>query len=304
MEELDRRINAYRPDLADARLESKVTAERFVDGKIMRIATASAPLLQKPSAGSAQDSEALFGEAVRMFDERDGWAWIQLLRDGYVGYVPTAALAPDTGKEPTHRVIAPATLAFAREDIKSTARHTLPLNSLIDVLPEPQVAGTLLPDSDKLSQLIDGSYIVRKHIAPTTEYRSDFVEVAEAFVGSPYMWGGCTRNGIDCSGLVQMALLAAGSACPRDSDQQREELGMDVTEQVAVSAAKFEGLRRGDLMFWAGHVGILIDGERMLHANAYHMATTIERVTEAVARIEKSGGKLTAVKRLDPSSHG
>lgn len=302
MEELDRRTNAYRPDLADARLEGQVAADRFVSGKIMRIAMAVAPLLRKPSAGSAQDTEALFGEAVRVFESRDGWAWVQMTRDDYVGYIPTAALVPDVGQGPTHRVVTPTTLAFAREDIKSPVRHTLPLNALVDVLPEPAASGSPLPDSEKLVQLRDGSYIVRKHIAPVQDFQADFVAVAESFSGAPYLWGGCTRNGIDCSGLVQMALLAAGFECPRDSDQQERKVGESVAEKVKAAAGNLEQLARGDLLFWPGHVAIMTSADRLIHANALSMAVTMEPATEVIARIEKAGKPVSSVKRIARTS--
>jgi cell wall-associated NlpC family hydrolase len=280
---LDPRRNAYRPDLASSRLKDKVEAERFTDGTPGQIIFPSVPLRAAPDATFGLETEALFGEALTVYDDANGWAWVQLARDGYVGYVPIGAVRPGPLMAPTHRVQSLATFVHVAPDIKSPPIMHLPMNALL----------TIAGSSGNFSELQQGGFAVSRHIAALDRPARDFVEVAEWFIGTPYLWGGCTRIGIDCSGLVQTSLLAANIAAPRDSDMQRTELGID----VAVSD-DLDELQRGDLVFWRGHVGIMTDGVMIVHANAHHMQTVTEPLPEAANRITKTGGPIIAIKRL------
>jgi cell wall-associated NlpC family hydrolase len=280
---LDRRRHAFRPDLAAENLRGRVEAERFVSGNWGQVVVPSIQIRNKPDTSAAVDTEALFGEVLVIYDVADGWAWVQLLRDGYVGYAQADAIS-NAVEWPSHRVKALGTFVFPEPDIKKPPLAHLSLNSQLRIASQ----------EDQFFRLTSGGYVAVRHVAAEDSFARDFVDVAERFMGTPYLWGGRTRLGIDCSGLVQVSMEAAGISAPRDSDMQRAEIGNDL-----LIPEDFEGLQRGDLMFWPGHVGIMVDGIMLLHANAHHMAVTVETLPEAVERIARTGSRLTAVKRLD-----
>ena len=277
---LDPRVTPARPDLAAAHLEGRVEAARFVEGIEREVRDESAPLRREPAPDASLDTEALRGERVMVYDtNEEGWCWGQLAADGYVGWLPANALA-EPGPVATHRVAALRTLAFPGRSIKLPPVAAFSLGCRIAVTrEEPPFAVT------------PSGYLPARHLAPLDAAEPDFVAVAERFLGVPYLWGGKTSLGIDCSGLVQVALTAAGIVCPRDSDMQERALG-------AAIAADPADLRRGDLVFWKGHVAIVRDGATLLHANAFHMAVAAEPIAEAVARIAAGGSAITAVKRI------
>lgn len=283
---LDTRRYAIRPDLADERLIGRYEATRYIAGQPAQVVRPAVPLRRRPVATDGLDTEALYGERLRVFDEQEGWAWVQLDRDGYVGYVPANALS-ETIVAPTHRVKAIGTFLYPEADMKCAPILHLSLNAEL----------TIVEEGDRFSRTHIGAWVFNRHIARLDKAARDFVDVAERFIDTPYLWGGKTRIGLDCSGLVQVSLQAGGIAAPRDSDMQFAELGTP----VAITG-DFEGLERGDLVFWKGHVGIMTDGIMLLHANAHHMATVAETLPEAADRIARTGTPLLAVKRLRTSS--
>jgi cell wall-associated NlpC family hydrolase len=278
----DPRLTPARPDLAAEYLRGKVEAERFVEGEAFEIADPLAPLREQPSADAALLTQALKGERVTIYDhDGEGFAWGQLNSDGYVGWLPDGALAKPAGA-PTRKVTAIRTFAFPGPSIKLPPAETLVLGAQVAVIRE----------DGPFAVTREGWYLPRRHLGGLDRFVEDFVAVAERFVGTPYLWGGKSSLGIDCSGLVQVALNAAGTGCPRDSDMQQEGLGR------LLGLKDSSRLERGDLMFWKGHVAIVRDAGTIIHANAHHMATAIENTRDAIARIKAAGSEITAIKRL------
>jgi cell wall-associated NlpC family hydrolase len=282
----DPRITPARPDIAAEHLRGKVAAARFVTGTELEVRDGQAPMRREPAPDAPLDTEALYGERVTVYEENgEGWYWGQLNFDGYVGWIPTNALrAP--GPVPTHRVAALRTFMFPGRSIKAPPVDALSLGSRVAVRAQQR------DPSGELTDLASGFCIPTRHLAPVESKEPDFVTVAERFVGVPYLWGGKTSLGLDCSGLLQIALAASGVICPRDSDMQERELG------AAVPIDDLVGLRRGDLIFWKGHVAIARDKESVVHANAFHMATAIEPIQEALRRIAEAGSHVTSIKRI------
>jgi cell wall-associated NlpC family hydrolase len=277
----DPRVTPVRPDLAAAHLRGQVQAARFVEGTEFEVFDPVVPMRRSPVPDAALETEALKGERVTIYDQDgEGWGWGQLHADHYVGWLPMNALrAP--GHMPTHKVAAVRTILFPGRSIKAQPVEGLPLGCRLAVT----------GDDGELARLASGGYVPVRHLAPLDAAAPDFVAVAERFIGVPYLWGGKTSLGIDCSGLVQVALTASGVVCPRDSDMQRA-IG------TAVAPGDPAGLRRGDLVFWQGHVGVMRDAATLLHANAFHMAVAAEPLRDAVERISAAGGEVIAIKRL------
>ena len=283
MPAFDPRVTPLRDDLAAKYLEGRVKAARFVEGTVMEVITPQAPLRHEWRPDAPLDTEALKGERVTVYDTNpEGWAWGQLAADDCVGWLPSAALGP-AGAPPTHRVAALRTFVFPGPSIKLAPIEALPFGAKINI--ESM--------KDQLATTSAGFYVPVTHLKPVGENETDFVGVAERFLGAPYLWGGKTVLGIDCSGLLQVALTAAGVQCPRDSDMQERALGRALTETERSSR-----LQRGDLIFWKGHVAIVRDGESLLHANAFHMAVAIEPIAQALARIRATGAEVTSMRRV------
>jgi cell wall-associated NlpC family hydrolase len=235
----------------------------------------SVSLRRAPSPTAEQLDQLLFGELVEVLDEAEGWAFGQAIRDGYVGYLEAAGLGvPSTAA--THTVRALRTYAFSAPDIKAMPTGLFSMNALIAAEGHE---GRFVKTS--------AGWFVEEHLVPVGQAEADFVAVAERFVGTPYHWGGRESLGLDCSGLVQQALYASGRTCPRDSDQQ------------AAMGEPVETLRRGDLVFWRGHVAMMTSEDTIIHASGWHMAVVVEPLAEAVARINRlGGGEPTAFRRL------
>lgn len=277
----DHRRHAWRADLAARGLEGRVPSPKFVDGVTHQIAAPAVALRREPRADTGIETEALFGEIVNVFEAKGGWAWVQLVRDRYVGYVPEPALSANVHAA-THRVAAIGTFLYPKPDIKAPPLAHLSLNAQLSVR----------NTGERFLELANGGFVVARHASEIGRHARDFVEIAERFIGTPYLWGGRTRLGLDCSGLLQLAMEASGLACPRDSDMQEAEVGTAV-----LVPSDLEGLKRGDLVFWRGHVGIMVDGLMLLHANAHHMAVVAEPLTHAVTRIARTGGPITSIRR-------
>ncbi len=258
---LDRRLHAFRPDLADAALEGRVEAARFEQGVPALVAVPVAALRPRPDRTSGIDTELLLGEEVRVFDRTEGWAWVQASADGYVGYVDEEALGP-AAPAATHHVVVPRTFLYPGPDLRFPHRAALSMGSRITVVGEAETRGT------RYLLLAEGAAVVAGHCLPIGTWASDdYVAIAARFLETPYLWGGRSGFGIDCSGLVQLALQMTGRTAPRDSDMQAAGLGREIAR---------EDLQRGDLVFWKGHAGSMEDEKTLLHANGHTMTVARE----------------------------
>ena len=273
----DPRLTLARPDLADMDLQGLVAAAEYDVPTGWQVAVPAAALRKAADPMAEQWDQLLFGERFWVLDVKDGFAWGQAARDGYVGFVDEDDLVP-LGAPATHQVAVLRTYAFAEPSIKSRPRGLYSLNALTAI---EAVEGRFAKGQGT-------GWFIAAHLAPIGVGLDDYVAVAQGFLGAPYQWGGRESLGLDCSGLVQQALAACGQAVPRDTDLQAAFF-TPITEAER---------RRGDLVFWKGHVAILLDAETILHANAYHMAVAIEPLAEAVARIEAAGsGTVTGWRR-------
>lgn len=288
MENLDRRLHPVRSDVAARSYEGKVKSARFVDGVKKIVRADRVPLKREPRFDVSLDTEVLYGETFTVYDDNgEGWAWGQLETDGYVGWVPSDDLAD--WQAPTHRVWALRTYRYPAADLRFPPLGLISMGSLVTVVGEKETRGL------KYAVLADGSCVVAKHLMPVeTVAVTDWVSMAEAFLGTPYLWGGRSSLGLDCSALVQVSAQAAGLPVLRDTDMQQETAGIDRPLPAAL-----EDLQRGDLIFWKGHVGIMRSETMLLHANGYSMMVSMEPIQEAIARIGKHEfGEVTAVRRL------
>lgn len=278
---LDARVNAYRGDLAAESLRGQIDVPNFAKGETRQIVADAAPLRRAPRFDAPLETQVLHGECVTVYDENEGWAWAQAKGDSYVGYVPSDALGGEVTTH-THRVSALSTHIYPAPDIKVPPLDQYSMNALVSVREE----------MGRFVRLDNDRFAIASHLVPIAEFSDDFAGVAKDFLGTPYLWGGRTSNGVDCSALIQLSLQACGKMCPRDSDMQETTLGTALPDPHDQSA--FE---RGDLIFWKGHMGVMLDETRLVHANAHHMATAIEPVSEAIARIAASEGEVTSVRR-------
>jgi cell wall-associated NlpC family hydrolase len=267
----DRRLYAFRPDLAEVSLKGRVEAERFVDGEKARVAVPVAPLRAVSDVARGIDTELLLGEEVTVFERKNGWCWVKALADGYVGYLPEATISSSMS-EPTHVVLPQRTFLYPEPELRKPYVGVLSMGSRVRVA--EAVEG---PRHNRYVVLEDGTAIFEKHVRPITEIGGDdYVDIALRFLETPYLWGGRSGLGIDCSGLVQLSLMMVGRKAPRDTDMQASGLGQPIER---------EELRRGDLVFWPGHVAIMEDPETIVHANGHTMSVVRENFTAAIERI-------------------
>lgn len=281
MNPLDPRLNPIREDLASASLQDRVRAPRYAEPEYRQIAAPSAPVRVAPRFDAALATEALSGEIVGAYDFREGWAWVQLRADGYVGYVPVDCLSAMV-EENTHRVSARLTYLYPAPDMKKPPITKLSFSSTVFPIGRPE---------GRFVELSRGGFVFTDHLVGIRERAKDFVRVAERFVGVPYLWGGKTSLGIDCSGLVQISLQAAGVPCLRDSDMQMATAGEPQDPK------NIDAIQRGDLLFWKGHVAIAQSPDWIIHASGHHMEVVVEPIRRALERTAETDGPLLAILR-------
>jgi cell wall-associated NlpC family hydrolase len=273
MTKLDPRLHAYRPDLADIRLQGSVEAGRFVQGEPMQVTAPVADMRREPRPDSGVDTQLLFGETVDVFEEREGWCWAQAHADGYAGYVAYTALSPRIAAA-THIVTAPRTFLYPGPDLKMPVEAALSIGSRLESVGGAETRGT------HYLLLANGGAVIARHAAEFAPPAGDPVSIAERFLETPYLWGGRSGHGIDCSGLIQLAYGMCGIQLQRDTPMQQRSAGREI-----FPGQGGEQLRRGDLVFWKGHVAMMRDTSAIVHASGHAMAVVIEAYTEAVARI-------------------
>jgi hypothetical protein len=278
---LDPRRNAYRDDLAAESLKGRVQVQRYAHGELRQVVGPIAPVRLVPRFDAPLTTEGLYGDLATVYDAAEGWAWVQLQQDGYVGYMPMDNLSAIID-EPTHWVISRGTFVYPAPEMKRPPIMRLSCNARV----------TVVGREGRFLELSRGGFIFGGHLLPLEEKRRDFVRLAERLIGAPYLWGGRSSVGIDCSGLVQISVQGAGMPCPRDSDMQEAELGEPIAEK------KLEKLQRGDFLFWRGHVGIMQSAEWLIHASGHQMEVVVEPVRRAVERIASTHGEITSIRRI------
>lgn len=282
MQKLDPRLNAFRSDRADKRLQDKVESRCFVSGALQRVKVPTAILYKIPDNRSERQSECLFGENVLVFEETDKFCWVQAQQDNYVGYMERSKLAP-IETTLTHWVTVPRTFQYFAADLRSPMVTPLSMGSCLTVVGQEETRGTLYAELD------NGHFVVTKHIAPINTLAQDYVSVAESFIHTPYLWGGKSGMGIDCSGLVSLSMMMAGKSVLRDTDMQQASIGIQIDP--------INGLQRGDLVFWKGHVAIMVNENTILHANGASMDVKKEPLNIAIERIARLYSTPTCFKR-------
>lgn len=287
--DLDPRLNAFRDDLADIRLKGRVEAPRFVPGTLSRVKSHFVDVHAEPDAKSGLQTQFLHGHDVLVFDDNSGsgWLWVQGQTDGYVGYVLREHLQPVEGgeiNETTHMVSVPRTFVYREADLKSPRCGYRSIGSKLTIVGHQTVRGT------DYAMLESGGAVIDAHLVKLGDWLDDPVAVAGMLMHTPYLWGGCSGFGVDCSGLVSLAHMLCGRQVLRDSDMQAESLGRPITKGV-------DRLQRGDLVFWKAHVGMMADEENLLHSNGKSMDVRLEPLADAIRRIDFLYGQPTIMRR-------
>ena len=278
---MDRRLTPYRDDLAADWLEGQVECPAFAAGKPMQVVAPVADVCCRPAPDAPLDTQALYGEIVTVYEtSAEGWAWGQLMSDGYVGYLSASALSEETTAS-THWINAHWTFTYPAPDMKTQPVQQLPFGARVNVVEE----------AGEFRRLSNYRYVWARHLSQVSETIPDFVATCEGLIGTPYLWGGMSPWGFDCSGLVASAFRTAGLSAPRDSDMLEAGFGDDLGPYGE------QDLQRGDLVFWKGHVGIMTDPETLLHCNGYHMSTVVESLAGATERIADLYARPTTCRR-------
>ncbi|MEH6630537.1 MAG: NlpC/P60 family protein [Halopseudomonas aestusnigri] len=277
---LDPRLHPIRDDLTAEYLREKVTCNKYSQGQAAQVIVGKSSLRRSPEDGSPLDSELLFGEKLTVYDERNGWAWVQNAKDSYVGYIHSADISKEI-RPTTHRIQALRTYVFPKPDMKCPPIDLLSIESAISIV---QIEGNY-------SQIQGGGWVYSAHIMSQDIAATDHVSIARRFLGTPYLWGGKTSVGIDCSGLIQVSLSACGITAQRDASMQEKTLGIPVNSEQTTE---------GDLIYWSGHVAIALDNKMAIHATANSMDVMIEPIAHITERVEmETGGTgITAIKRV------
>lgn len=281
--QLDRRLHAFRDDLADVRLSGIVRAARFADPIPAQVIVPVASVRREPAHAARIDTQLLFGETVDIFERANGWLWVQSRFDCYVGYLPEDVVAEGAHPAATHVISVPRTFLYPEPDLKTGPVSALSMGSRMTFVDEAELRGS------RYLMSADGTAVFADHCFPIGRpFERDPVKTALRFLETPYLWGGRSGFGLDCSGLVQIAMMMAGRTVPRDSDMQELMDGEPVTRR---------GLKRSDLVFWKGHVGLMEDPKTLIHANGATMRVTRENLDHAITRIAPFYGNPTSYLR-------
>lgn len=269
---MDRRLTPYSGRVAHVSLSGVVNAP-LTEGLLAQVIVPLANLCAKP--GAARDRQLLLGEAVTVIDRDAGHVFVMSAKDGYCGWMAEADLGQ--GPTPTHWVAAPGTHLYTEPQVQAPEKHALSLGSRLAVIGS-WGAWANTPHG----------FVPLRHLRPLGEWAEDPVAVAESLLGTPYLWGGNSRFGLDCSGLVQVSMHACGLPCPGDSDMQ-----MALGRTLGAN----EAMKRGDLIFWKGHVAMVVDRDRLIHANGHTMSVAYEGIRDCVARVSSGGGGLVLARQ-------
>ena len=280
---LDKRLHVYRDDLADEKLRGQVDSAKFVQGEAAQVSSHFADIFDQPDATAGLQTQILYGHDVTVFERKNGWAWIQRSDDGYVGYVREEALRSENSTA-THMVLAPRTFLYPGTDLKHPRVGYRSMGSKLTIVEKASHRGT------NYCLLDTGEAVIARHLIEIGNWQTDYVSVAETLLHAPYLWGGDTGFGVDCSGLVFLSQMLCGTTVLRDSDMQAASTGIEIVFDE-------NALERGDLIFWKGHVGIMRDAETLLHANGHTMNVSLEPLREAVERIGYLYGQPTLARR-------